>query len=36
MDWRVSYTDTPQKMAILVSKYDHCPIDLLSGHEVGW
>ena len=29
MDWRVSYTDTPKRMAILVSRYDHCLIDLL-------
>jgi len=29
MDWRVSYTDTPRRMAIMVSRYDHCLIDLL-------
>ncbi len=29
MDWRVSHTDTPGRMAILVSRYDHCLIDLL-------
>ncbi|HET7269621.1 MAG TPA: formyltetrahydrofolate deformylase [Rubrobacter sp.] len=29
MDWRVSYTDTPKRMAILVSRYDHCLMDLL-------
>ena len=29
MDWRVSHTDTPRRMAILVSRYDHCLIDLL-------
>jgi formyltetrahydrofolate deformylase len=29
MAWRVSYTDTPKRMAILVSRYDHCLIDLL-------
>lgn len=29
MDWRVSHTDTPKRMAILVSRYDHCLIDLL-------
>jgi formyltetrahydrofolate deformylase len=29
MDWRVSDTDTPKRMAILVSRYDHCLIDLL-------
>jgi formyltetrahydrofolate deformylase len=29
MEWRVSHTDTPKLMAILVSRYDHCLIDLL-------
>ena len=29
MDWRISYTDTPKRMAILVSRYDHCLMDLL-------
>jgi formyltetrahydrofolate deformylase len=29
MEWRVSYTDTPKRMAILVSRYDHCLIDIL-------
>jgi formyltetrahydrofolate deformylase len=29
MDWRVSYTDTPKRVAILVSRHDHCLIDLL-------
>ncbi|MDF2701123.1 MAG: PurU: formyltetrahydrofolate deformylase [Rubrobacteraceae bacterium] len=29
MDWRLSHTDTPKRMAILVSRYDHCLIDLL-------
>jgi formyltetrahydrofolate deformylase len=29
MEWRVSHTDTPNRMAILVSRYDHCLIDLL-------
>jgi formyltetrahydrofolate deformylase len=29
MDWRLSNTDTPKRMAILVSRYDHCLIDLL-------
>jgi formyltetrahydrofolate deformylase len=29
MDWRVSYTDAPKRMAILVSRYDHCLMDLL-------
>ncbi len=35
MDWRVSFTDTPQKMAILVSRYDHCLIDLLWRWDAG-
>ena len=29
MDWSVSYTNAPKRMAILVSRYDHCLIDLL-------
>jgi formyltetrahydrofolate deformylase len=29
MDWRVSYTDAPKRMAILVSRYDHCLTDML-------
>jgi formyltetrahydrofolate deformylase len=29
MEWRVSHTDTPKRMAILVSRYDHCLIDIL-------
>jgi formyltetrahydrofolate deformylase len=29
MDWRISYTDTPKRVAILVSRYDHCLMDLL-------
>ena len=29
MNWRVSFTDAPKRMAILVSRYDHCLIDLL-------
>lgn len=29
MDWRVSYADVPPRMAILVSKYDHCLLELL-------
>ncbi|MFL5991060.1 MAG: formyltetrahydrofolate deformylase [Rubrobacteraceae bacterium] len=29
MEWRVSHTDTPKRMAILGSRYDHCLIDLL-------
>ena len=32
MDWRISYTDTPKRMAILVSRYDHCLLPP-AGHE---
>jgi formyltetrahydrofolate deformylase len=35
MDWRVSYTDPPKRMAILVSRFDHCPIDLLWRWDAG-
>lgn len=35
MDWRVSYTDVPKKMAILVSRYDHCLLDLLWRWDAG-
>ncbi len=35
MDWRVSHTDAPKKMAILVSRYDHCLIDLLWRWDAG-
>ncbi len=29
MNWRVRFTDRPRRMAILVSKYAHCLLDLL-------
>jgi formyltetrahydrofolate deformylase len=29
MDWRLAHTDTPKRMTILVSRYDHCLTDLL-------
>ncbi len=35
MAWRVSHTDTPKRMAILVSRYDHCLIDLLWRWDAG-
>jgi formyltetrahydrofolate deformylase len=35
MDWRISYTDTPNRMAILVSRYGHCLIDLLWRWDAG-
>jgi formyltetrahydrofolate deformylase len=33
--WRVSFTDRPKRMAILVSKQGHCLIDLLWRWEAG-
>ncbi len=35
MDWRATYTDSPKRMAILVSRYDHCLIDLLWRWDAG-
>lgn len=35
MDWRISYNQSRQKMAILVSKQDHCLADLLYRHRCG-
>lgn len=35
IDWKASYTDTPKRMAILVSRYDHCLIDLLWRWDAG-
>jgi formyltetrahydrofolate deformylase len=35
MDWRVRHTDTPKRMTILVSRYDHCLIDLLRRWDAG-
>jgi formyltetrahydrofolate deformylase len=35
MDWRLSHTDTPKRMAILVSRYDHCLTDLLWRWDAG-
>lgn len=35
MEWRITYTDSPKKMAILVSRYDHCFIDLLWRWDAG-
>jgi formyltetrahydrofolate deformylase len=29
MDWQLSYSDTPKRMAVMVSRYDHCLTDLL-------
>jgi len=35
MGWRVSYADTPKRVAILVSRYDHCLLELLWRWEAG-
>ncbi len=35
MCWRASYTDAPKRMAIMVSRYDHCLIDLLWRWDAG-
>src|ERR687898_2745855 len=35
IDWQVAYTDQPKKMAIVVSRYDHCLIDLLWRWDAG-
>lgn len=35
MDWSVSYTDAPKSVAILVSRYDHCLLELLWRWEAG-
>src|SRR3989454_7765724 len=35
MQWRLARSNVRQKMAILVSKYDHCLVDLLYRHQSG-
>ena len=35
MNWRISFTDRPKRMAIMVSKHGHCLIDLLWRWEAG-
>ncbi|MDQ3855556.1 MAG: formyltetrahydrofolate deformylase [Chloroflexota bacterium] len=35
MRWRISYTDRPKRMAILVSRYEHCLLDLLWRWDAG-
>ncbi len=35
INWQVSYTDVPKKMAVLVSKHDHCLLDLLWRWDAG-
>jgi formyltetrahydrofolate deformylase len=35
MQWKLALSDVRQRMAILVSKYDHCLVDLLYRHRSG-
>lgn len=35
MQWRLARSNVRQRMAILVSKYDHCLVDLLYRHKSG-
>jgi formyltetrahydrofolate deformylase len=35
LDWRLAVCDRRLRMAILVSKYDHCLVDLLHRHQSG-
>jgi formyltetrahydrofolate deformylase len=35
MNWRLARSERRQKMVILVSKYDHCLVDLLYRHQSG-
>lgn len=35
MDWRLATTEKRTRMAIMVSKYDHCLVDLLYRHQSG-
>jgi formyltetrahydrofolate deformylase len=35
MDWRIAYAEKVKRVALFVSKYDHCLYDLLQRHGVG-
>ena len=35
MRWRISYSDRPRRMALFVSKFEHCLSDLLLRHRLG-
>ncbi len=35
MDWRIAYADRRKRMAIMVSRYDHCLYDLVLRHRAG-
>lgn len=35
MQWQLSFTDKKKRMALFVSKYEHCIYDLLLRHKIG-
>jgi formyltetrahydrofolate deformylase len=35
MTWRICYTDRPKRLALFVSKFEHCLSDLLLRHRLG-
>ncbi len=35
MRWRIAYSDRPKRMAIFVSRFEHCLYDLLIRHRLG-
>ena len=35
MRWRLTYSDRPKRVAIFVSKFEHCLYDLLLRHQLG-
>lgn len=35
MTWRISYDDRPKRVALFVSKFEHCLTDLLLRHRLG-
>src|SRR4051812_31541268 len=35
MRWRIEWSDRPHRVALFVSKYDHCLVDLLYRHQSG-
>ena len=35
MNWRISYADTPKRLALFVSRFEHCLSDLLLRHRLG-
>ncbi|HXW91697.1 MAG TPA: formyltetrahydrofolate deformylase [Terriglobales bacterium] len=35
MSWQLSYSEKKYRVAIFVSKYDHCLVDLLYRHKIG-